>query len=43
MVVEYRLVQAFMADRDFFEGVRAGDHRQGHDKPAWQPPDPGKT
>jgi enoyl-CoA hydratase len=36
MVMEYRLVQAFMADRDFFEGVRAvlidKDNR-----PNWQP------
>jgi enoyl-CoA hydratase len=37
MVMEYRLVQAFMADRDFFEGVRAVLIDKDN-KPAWQPP-----
>ena len=36
MVMEYRLVQAFMADRDFFEGVRAVIIDKDN-KPDWQP------
>jgi enoyl-CoA hydratase len=36
MVMEYRLVQAFMADRDFFEGVRAVLIDKDN-KPNWQP------
>ena len=36
MVMEYRLVQAFMADRDFFEGVRAVIIDKDN-KPNWQP------
>jgi enoyl-CoA hydratase len=36
MVMEYRLVQAFMADRDFFEGVRAVLIDKDN-KPDWQP------
>lgn len=37
MIMEYRLVQAFMADRDFFEGVRAVIVDKDN-KPNWQPP-----
>ena len=37
MIMEYRLVQAFMADRDFFEGVRAVIIDKDN-KPNWQPP-----
>jgi enoyl-CoA hydratase len=36
MIMEYRLVQAFMADRDFFEGVRAVLIDKDN-KPNWQP------
>jgi enoyl-CoA hydratase len=36
MIMEYRLVQAFMADRDFFEGVRAVIVDKDN-KPNWQP------
>jgi enoyl-CoA hydratase len=36
MVMEYRLVQAFMADRDFFEGVRTVIIDKDN-KPNWQP------
>jgi enoyl-CoA hydratase len=36
MVLEYRLVQRFMADRDFFEGVRAVIIDKDN-KPDWRP------
>jgi enoyl-CoA hydratase len=36
MVMEYRLVQAFMADHDFFEGVRAVIIDKDN-KPNWRP------
>jgi enoyl-CoA hydratase len=36
MVMEYRLVQSFMADRDFFEGVRAVIIDKDN-KPDWRP------
>jgi enoyl-CoA hydratase len=36
MVMEYRLVQAFMADRDFFEGVRAVIIDKDN-TPCWEP------